>query len=100
MEQAAGHGALSNAGTAPVQVLGGTAVLLDDWHELGRSGAMQDDAVAAEVELPLDSGNALTGCAGGGWCQPLIGDERGDVLELFRGAGDVEASHGGDDRVG
>ena len=67
------------------------AVLGDDGGELGGGGAVHDHAVAAEVELAPDGGDALLGRAGGAGLEPLVGDERGGVLELLGRADHVEA---------
>ena len=62
----------------------------EDRCELGGGGAVEDDAVAAEVELVADGSDALLGCPGGGGGEPLVGDEGGNVVELLGGADDVE----------
>ena len=70
---------------------------------MGRSwvglAAVEDDAVAAEVELTPDLLDALGGSAGGGGGQPFVGNEGGDVLELLGGGhlvdGTLEVGHQG-----
>lgn len=72
-------------------------VFLDDWSELGGAGAVEDDSVAAEVELASDFLDALGGGAGGSGGEPFVRDELGDVLQLLGGGhlvdGALEVGH-------
>ena len=80
---------------------GSAAYCVDDGGELGGGGAVEDHAVAAEVELVADGGDALLGRAGGGGREPLVGDQRGDVLELLGGRDLVDRpGHARHHRVG
>src|SRR5215213_10617392 len=69
---------------------GARGVGLHDGFELVGRRTVQDHAVTAERELVADGGDALLRRAFRHRLEPLVGDERGHVLELLRGGGAID----------
>src|SRR5436190_1996932 len=78
---AVSHSAVNSAGSSRTAAEKGMAsdpdglggpVFLHDRPQIGRTGAVHDDSVAAEVELPAHRSDTLRRRAGSARCQPLI----------------------------
>ena len=76
------------------------AVGVDDGLEFVGGGAVHDHRVGAVVQFLANTVDALLRRSGGRRLQPLVGDQRGDVLDLLRGRLVVDsAGNRGDDGV-